>query len=303
MVTGSDPGTEPSKTRLTRCLTHITSRRYNDDLQYSIALEAPAPCYEGNVAVWSLKTKHRKKEMYCMGTYQAPQVPQPGVTFGDERLVDPWAVTMLQNTCSNLQVQNMALQQENAALKNKSQSLQQQRENPLCKAANRAYLREFTAYKTESLVEFPDGRYYLVKENPLGEPYKFIKPVSDCTEFSARYANWSIHGTALRVLKSSTDFLTEFFQASVLPMTNFSRTLWFKDFTKVAAHSAVEKMVPGYFTCSLRSFWVSRRSIFNLYLGGISTPQDGFSKSRQDVRRHWIVRFFVLMLWHPKTNW
>ena len=123
-----------------------------------------------------------------MGTYQAPQVPQPGVTFGDERLVDPWAVTMLQNTCSNLQVQNMALQQENAALKNKSQSLQQQRENPLCKAANRAYLREFTAYKTESLVEFPDGRYYLVKENPLGEPYKVVKPVSDCTEFSARYA-------------------------------------------------------------------------------------------------------------------
>ena len=37
-------------------------------------------------------------------------------------------------------------------------------------------------------------------------------------------------------------------------------------------------------------------SIFNLYLGGISTPQDGFSKSRQDVRRRWIVRFFVLML-------
>ena len=82
----------------------------------------------------------------------------------------------------------MALQQENAALKNKSQSLQQQRENPLCKAANRAYLREFTAYKTESLVEFPDGRYHLVKENPLGELYKVVKPVSDCTEFSARYA-------------------------------------------------------------------------------------------------------------------
>ena len=35
----------------------------------------------------------------------------------------------------------------------------------------------------------------------------------------------SIHGTALRVLKSGTDFLTELFQASVLPMTNFSRTL------------------------------------------------------------------------------
>lgn len=116
-----------------------------------------------------------------MGTYQAPQVPQPCVTFGDERFVDPWAATMLQNTCRNLQVQNMALQQENAALKNKSQSLQQQRENPLCKAANRAYLREFTAYKTESLVEFPDGRYHLVKENPLGELYKVVKPVSDCT--------------------------------------------------------------------------------------------------------------------------
>ena len=123
-----------------------------------------------------------------MSTYQAPQVPQPCVTFGDERLVDPWAVAMLQNTCNNLQVQNMALQQENAALKNKSQSLQQQREDPICKAANRAYLQEFTAYKTESLVEFPDGRYYLVKENPLGELYKVVKPVSDCTEFSARYA-------------------------------------------------------------------------------------------------------------------
>ena len=86
--------------------------------------------------------------MYGMSIYQAPQVPQPAFTFGDERLVDPWAVTTLQNTCNNLQVQNMALQQENAALKNKSQSLQQQRENPLCKAANRAYLREFTAYKT-----------------------------------------------------------------------------------------------------------------------------------------------------------
>ena len=123
-----------------------------------------------------------------MSTYQAPQVPQPCVTFGDERLVDPWVVTMLQNTCSNLQVQNMALQQENTALKNKSQSLQQQWENPICKAANRAYLREFTAYKTENLAKFPDGKYYLIKENNLGEFYKVVKPVSDCTEFSARYA-------------------------------------------------------------------------------------------------------------------
>lgn len=123
-----------------------------------------------------------------MSIYQAPQVPQPAFTFGDERLVDSWAVTTLQNTCNNLQVQNMALQQENAALKNKSQSLQQQRENPLCKAANRAYLREFTAYKTENLAKFPDGKYYLIKENNLGEFYKVVKPVSDCTEFSARYA-------------------------------------------------------------------------------------------------------------------
>ena len=51
MVPGALPVTEPSKTRLTRCLVRITGRRYNDDLQYSIALEAPAPCYEGNVAV------------------------------------------------------------------------------------------------------------------------------------------------------------------------------------------------------------------------------------------------------------
>ena len=158
-----------------------------------------------------------------MGTYQAPQVPQPGVTFGDERFVDSWAATMLQNICSNLQVQNMALQQENAALKNKSQSLQQQRENPLCKAANRAYLREFTAYKTESLVEFPDGRYYLVKETLLVSPTSLSSPCQ--TVQNSLLDMRSIHGTALRVLKSGTDFLTELFQAFVLPMTNFSRTL------------------------------------------------------------------------------
>ena len=116
-----------------------------------------------------------------MSIYQAPQVPQPAVTFGGDNYVDLSTVNMLQ-------AQNAALQQENVALKSANQSLQQQRENPLCKAANRAYLREFTAYKTESLVEFPDGRYHLVKENPLGELYKVVKPVSDCTEFSARYA-------------------------------------------------------------------------------------------------------------------
>ena len=122
-----------------------------------------------------------------MGTYQASQVPQPCVTFGDERLVDPWAVTMLQNTCSNFQVQNMALQQENAALKTKNQSLQQQRANSIFKVADRAYLREFSAYRTEHFVKFPDERYYLVRENGFGAPYEVTKPLSDCTEFSARY--------------------------------------------------------------------------------------------------------------------
>ena len=86
--------------------------------------------------------------MYGMSIYQAPQVPQPAVTFGGGNYVDLSTVNMLQ-------AQNAALQQENVALKSANQSLQQQRENPLCKAANRAYLREFTAYKTESLVEFP----------------------------------------------------------------------------------------------------------------------------------------------------
>jgi hypothetical protein len=125
--------------------------------------------------------------MYGMNGYQPSLVPQPAVTFGEERLVDPWATTMLQNTCNNFQVQNMALQQENAALKSKNQSLQQQKINPLSKAADRAYMRELTAYGTEHLVKFPDGRYQVVKENNLGEPYKVVKPLSDCTEFSARY--------------------------------------------------------------------------------------------------------------------
>ena len=146
-----------------------------------------------------------------MSIYQAPQVPQPAVTFGGGNYVDLSTVNMLQ-------AQNAALQQENVALKSANQSLQQQRENPLCKAANRAYLREFTAYKTESLVEFPDGRYHLVKENPLGELYKVVKPVSDCTEFSARYAidprdgstsievryRLPIFPSILKALKSST---------------------------------------------------------------------------------------------------
>lgn len=122
-----------------------------------------------------------------MNGYQPPLVPQSAVTFGDERLVDPWAETMLRNTCSNFQVQNMALQQENAALKTKNQSLQQQRANSIFKVADRAYLREFSAYRTEYFVKFPDERYYLVRENGFGAPYEVTKPLSDCTEFSARY--------------------------------------------------------------------------------------------------------------------
>lgn len=122
-----------------------------------------------------------------MNGYQPPLVPQSAVTFGDERLVDPWAETMLRNTCSNFQVQNMALQQENAALKTKNQSLQQQRANSIFKVADRAYLREFSAYRTEHFVKFPDERYYLVSENGFGAPYEVTKPLSDCTEFSARY--------------------------------------------------------------------------------------------------------------------
>jgi hypothetical protein len=125
--------------------------------------------------------------MYGMNGYQPPLVPQSAVTFGDERLVDPWAETMLRNTCSNFQVQNMALQQENAALKTKNQSLQQQRANSIFKVADRAYLREFSAYRTEHFVKFPDERYYLVRENGFGAPYEVTKPLSDCTEFSARY--------------------------------------------------------------------------------------------------------------------
>lgn len=122
-----------------------------------------------------------------MNGYQPPLVPQSAVTFGDERLVDPWAETMLRNTCSNFQVQNMALQQENAALKTKNQSLQQQRANSIFKVADRAYLREFSAYRTEHFVKFPDERYYLARENGFGAPYEVTKPLSDCTEFSARY--------------------------------------------------------------------------------------------------------------------
>ena len=122
-----------------------------------------------------------------MNGYQPPLVPQSAITFGDERLVDPWAETMLRNTCSNFQVQNMALQQENAALKTKNQSLQQQRANSIFKVADRAYLREFSSYRTEHFVKFPDERYYLVRENGFGAPYEVTKPLSDCTEFSARY--------------------------------------------------------------------------------------------------------------------
>ena len=45
-----------------------------------------------------------------MSIYQAPQVPQPAVTFGGGNYVDLSTVNMLQ-------AQNAALQQENVALK------------------------------------------------------------------------------------------------------------------------------------------------------------------------------------------
>lgn len=122
-----------------------------------------------------------------MNNYQLPPTPQPALSFGDGEYTESWATTMLQNTCNNFQVQNMALQQENAALKNKNQSLQQQRADQFSKTANRAYMREFSAYRTEHFVKFPDERYYLVRENGFGAPYDVIKPLSDCTEFSARY--------------------------------------------------------------------------------------------------------------------
>lgn len=115
-----------------------------------------------------------------MSIYQAPQVPQPAVTFGGGNYVDLSTVNMLQ-------AQNAALQQENAALKTKNQSLQQQRANSIFKVADCAYLREFSAYRTEHFVKFPDERYYLVRENGFGAPYEVTKPLSDCTEFSARY--------------------------------------------------------------------------------------------------------------------
>ena len=63
-----------------------------------------------------------------MSIYQAPQVPQPAFTFGGGNYVDLSTVNMLQ-------AQNAALQQENVALKSANQSLQQQRENPLCKSS------------------------------------------------------------------------------------------------------------------------------------------------------------------------
>ena len=122
-----------------------------------------------------------------MNNYQLPPTPQPALSFGDGEYTESWATTMLQNTCNNFQVQNMALQQENAALKNKNQSLQQQKADQFSKTADRAYMREFSAYRTEHFVKFPDERYYLVRENGFGAPYEVTKPLSDCTEFSARY--------------------------------------------------------------------------------------------------------------------
>lgn len=158
-----------------------------------------------------------------MGTYQAPQVPQPGVTFGDERFVDPWAATMLQNTCRNLQVQNMALQQENAALKTKAN---------LCSSSGRIrFVKQLIALICENSLHI---KQRISQNSPMESITSLRKTIlenstrlsSPCQTVQNSLLDMrSIHGTALRVLKSGTDFLTELFQASVLPMTNFSRTL------------------------------------------------------------------------------
>ena len=155
-----------------------------------------------------------------MNGYQPPLVPQSAVTFGDERLVDPWAETMLRNTCSNFQVQNMALQQENAALKTKNQSLQQQRANSIFKVADRAYLREFSAYRTEHFVKFPDERYYLVRAvlpTRSPSPYRTAQnsPLDMCLT----------RETAQHLLKSSTVFQMESCLALVFPLKNFRKAL------------------------------------------------------------------------------
>ena len=84
-----------------------------------------------------------------MNNYQLSPPPQAAVSFGNGEYTEAWITNVLHNTCNNFQAQNMALQQENSALKNKNQSLQQQKTNQLSKAADRAYLRELTAYKTE----------------------------------------------------------------------------------------------------------------------------------------------------------
>lgn len=121
-----------------------------------------------------------------MNNYQLPPTPQPALSFGDGEYTESWATTMLQNTCNNFQVQNMALQQK-SRFEKQNPTLQQQRADQFSKTANRAYMREFSAYRTEHFVKFPDERYYLVRENGFGAPYDVIKPLSDCTEFSARY--------------------------------------------------------------------------------------------------------------------
>lgn len=158
-----------------------------------------------------------------MNGYQPPLVPQSAVTFGDERLVDPWAETMLRNTCSNFQVQNMALQQENAALKTKNQSLQQQRANSIFKVADRAYLREFSAYRTEHFVKFPDERYYLVRENGFGAPYEVTNPYR--TAQNSPLDMCLTRETAQHLLKSSTVFQMESCLALVFPLKNFRKAL------------------------------------------------------------------------------
>lgn len=207
-----------------------------------------------------------------MNGYQPPLVPQSAVTFGDERLVDPWAETMLRNTCSNFQVQNMALQQENAALKTKNQSLQQQRANSIFKVADRAYLREFSAYRTEHFVKFPDERYYLVRENGFGAPYEVTKPLSDCTEFSARYVFDPRDGSTLIEVQYR---LPNGKRASFsIPAEKFRKNTLAQSFYKGGGTLHFGKDVPRLFYMLIAQLLSSRNSCI------LSIPGWNFNNSR-----------------------
>lgn len=116
-----------------------------------------------------------------MNHYPISKTPSPAISFGAEGYVDPQTFGMMQNHCNTLQNQNFALQQENLAM-------HQQRENQFSKAADKAYLTEFTAYDAETFVTSPDGKVYVVMQNQMGEMYKIKKLLSECLNFTVRYS-------------------------------------------------------------------------------------------------------------------